>query len=89
MKLVTKLKENYLYMATDEEIEEIMIVLKISGQNFLGETLNNLLYPGELSSWNSSLDRLSTIPESHKDFSPITFAFYEIGHINDHPEYLL
>jgi hypothetical protein len=87
-----KLKEGYLYLVKDatENFYEIILIEEKRDINFTRKSLSSSEDWEINSTINSEKDIISRVRETVKTFdNTYTYAFYETGPQEDHPEYLL
>lgn len=101
----TKIKKDYIYQVKDAKVQcEIIVITNIDYKlrEFQGKTIypcsqkeieqqDNYCKVGEL--WHTSLNVISSLPYSDSDsdsgWDDAFYAFYEIGHKDNYPEYFL
>ncbi len=94
MKLAKKIKLNHVYTIKDSLDHFIVVVVDIDKeldrvvttilQDFTNTEENNTLWEFDF------INSISSVPETDKNFNDSEhWAFYEIGHKDDSPEYFL
>ena len=82
MEPVTKLEKDKIYKAVCPSYTELMVVTKIEGSQFEGDTLMALSGYTGTKTWDSDFDMVTQSKNNG-------FKFYEIGPKEDHPEYFI
>lgn len=88
------IKINYLYLIKDKFNYYYSICAKESNEYSLKIFSFDIIKTAEDYNYGYCQFTLqpcsvSPIETTHPDYDNITYSVYEIGHINDHPEYLL
>ncbi len=94
---VKTLKLDYLYHVKDslfdQSFHEIMVIDKILDDSFKATTIRGFRKDSNIGfNWDLSKDIIAQSVELKKEpqeKGAAGFRFFEIGHKNDHPEYLL
>lgn len=88
MKVTTKFTKNYIYNRKDSSTATfVLFVEAVTTAEAYG---NSTIKTYDLNTKRISVDSFSPISETHIDFdNEEDYAFYEIGHKDDYPEYLL